>query len=92
MTDTASKTMLRRIEQYKDRWSSYGMNTGIVAISDKLSVAELRQFELFANYDDKFLEKISPDVSLVAWKGGAVLFEEGTYLDLAFFVVAGKVE
>ncbi len=92
MSGTASKTMLRRIEQYKDRWSSYGMNTGIVAISDKLSVAELKQFELFADYDDKFLEKISPDVSLVAWKRGAVLFEEGTYLDLAFFVVDGKVE
>ena len=92
MSGVASKTMLRRIEQYKDRWSSYGMNTGIVAISDKLSVAELGQFDLFADYDDKFLEKISPDVSLVAWKEGAVLFEEGTYLDLAFFVVQGKVE
>ena len=92
MTDVASKTMLRRIEQYKDRWSSYGLNTGIVAISDKLSVAELKQFDLFADYDEKFLEKISPDVSLVAWKKGAVLFEEGTYLDLAFFVVSGAVE
>ena len=92
MTDAASKTMLRRIEQYKDRWSSYGMNTGIVAISDKLSVAELQTFDLFAEYDEKFLEKISPDVSLVAWKQGSVLFEEGTYLDLAFFVVDGKVE
>ncbi len=92
MTEVGSKTMLRRIEQYKDRWSSYGLNTGIVAISDKLSVAELKRFDLFADYDDKFLEKISPDVSLVAWNTGAVLFEEGTYLDLAFFVVAGKVE
>lgn len=92
MTDVASKTMLRRIEQYKDRWSSYGMNTGIVAISDKLSAAELQQFPLFADYDEKFLEKISPDVSLVAWKKGSVLFEEGTYLDLAFFVVDGSVE
>ena len=92
MSDLASKTMLRRIEQYKDRWSSYGMNTGIVAISEKMSAQELRQFEVFSDYDDKFLEKISPDVSLVAWKGGAVLFEEGTYLDLAFVVVEGTVE
>ena len=92
MSDVASKTMLRRIEQYKDRWSSYGMNTGIVPISDKLSVAELKRFELLADYDEKFLEKISPDISLVAWKRGSVLFEEGTYLDLAFFVVDGTVE
>ncbi len=92
MAEVASKTMLRRIEQYKDRWSSYGLNTGIQAISDKLSVAELKQYDLFADYTDKFLEKISPDVSLVAWKKGSVLFEEGTYLDLAFFVVDGTVE
>ncbi len=92
MAEIASKTMLRRIEQYKDRWSSYGMNTGIVAISDKLSVAELQRYDLFAGYGEKFLEKISPDVSLVAWKQGSVLFEEGTYLDLAFFVVGGTVE
>ncbi len=87
-----SKTMLRRIEQYKDRWSSYGLNTGIVAISDKMSVQELRQFDIFQDYDDKFLEKISPDVSLVAWRRDSVLFEEGTYLDLAFVVVSGTVD
>ena len=87
-----SKTMLRRIEQYQDRWSSYGLNTGIVAISDKLTPEEMKQYDLFSDYDDKFLEKISPDVSLVAWKEGSVLFEEGTYLDLAFFVVSGTVE
>ncbi len=86
-----SKTMRRRIEQYKDRWSSYGTQTGILAISNKMSAGELRQFDLFADYDDKFLEKISPDVSLVTWKKGAVLFEEGAYLDLAFFVVDGSV-
>ncbi len=92
MSDVASKTMLRRIEQYKDRWSSYGMNTGIEAISDKLSAEELKQHELLRDYDDRFLEKISPDVSFVAWREGAVLFEEGTYLDLAFFIVDGTVE
>ncbi|MEM7353847.1 MAG: cyclic nucleotide-binding domain-containing protein, partial [Acidobacteriota bacterium] len=92
MADIPSKTMLRRIEQYKDRWSSYGMHTGIVAISEKMSAAELKAFEIFQDYDDKFLEKISPDVSLVAWKKGSVLFEEGTYLDLAFFIVEGQVK
>lgn len=92
MADIASKTMLRRIEQYKDRWSSYGTNTGILAISEKMSATELKTFEIFQDYDDKFLEKISPDVSLVAWKKGSVLFEEGTYLDLAFFIVDGSVK
>ena len=87
----SSKTMRRRIEQYKDRWSSYGKQTGILAISDKMSPDELRKFEILADYDDKFLEKISPDISLVAWNKGAILFEEGTYLDLAFFVVDGSV-
>lgn len=87
-----SKTMLKRIEQYHDRWSSYGGQTGIVAISEKLSPAELRGYEIFHGYDDKFLEKISPDVSVVVWREGSVLFEQGTYLDLAFFVADGEVE
>ncbi|RMH17071.1 MAG: hypothetical protein D6696_16585 [Acidobacteria bacterium] len=93
MTEPAlGKTMLRRIEQYRDRWSSYGRTTGIVAISDKLSAAELRRYELFAELDDAFLERLSPDVSVVSWREQAVLFEQGTYLDLAFFVVSGEVE
>lgn len=96
MTDAAgppsSKTMLKRIALYRDRWTSYGLHTGIEALSDKLSAAELKQYEIFRDYDEKFLERISPDVSLAAWKEDAVLFEQGTYLDLAFFVVDGEVE
>jgi len=90
--DPLSKTMLKRIEQYRDRWSSYGGQTGIVAISEKLSPRELRTYEIFQDYDDAFLEKISPDVSVVAWRAGSVLFEQGTYLDLAFFVAGGEVD
>lgn len=91
-SEAAGKTMLRRIEQYRDRWSSYGSNTGIVALSDKLSPEELRRFEIFDGYDDRFLERISPDVSVVSWREGAVLFEQGSYLDLAFVVTEGEVE
>ena len=40
----------------------------------------------------EFLEKISPDVSVALWREGSVLFEQGTYLDLAFFVTDGEVE
>ena len=83
--------MLKRIEQYKDRWSSYGGNSGIISISEKLSPAELKQFEIFKEYDEKFLEKISPDVAIAKWKNGAVLFEEGAYINLAFFIVKGGV-
>lgn len=86
------KTMLKRIEQYRDRWTSGGTTTGLVSLSDKLSPAQLKSYEIFADYDDKFLERISPDVSVAVWKKGAVLFEEGSYLDLAFFVADGEVE
>ena len=87
-----SKTTIRRLEQYRDRWSSYDAQTGLIEISDKLSVEELRKFEIFAPFDDRFLEKISPDVSIGRWQKDAVLFEEGTYIDLAFQVLEGEVE
>jgi CRP-like cAMP-binding protein/Fe-S-cluster-containing hydrogenase component 2 len=90
--DDLGKTTLRRIEQYRDRWTSDDADTGLVEISGRLSATELREFDLFADYDDNFLEKISPDVSVARWREGAVLFEEGTYIDLAFFVVDGEVE
>jgi Fe-S-cluster-containing dehydrogenase component len=80
------------MEQYRDRWSSFGSHSGILAVSDKPSAAELREFEIFQDFDDSFLEAISPDVSIVLWRGDVVLFEQGTYLDLAFFVADGEVE
>lgn len=86
------KTTIRRLEQYRDRWSSYDSQTGLIEISDKLSVEELKEIELFADFDDRFLEKISPDVSIARWQKDAVLFEEGTYIDLAFHVLEGEVE
>ncbi len=86
------KTQLRRLDQYRDRWTSRGNGTGLLSLSDKPSPAELAAIELFADYDDKFLERISPDVSIAVWERGSVLFEEGSYLDLAFFVLEGTVE
>ena len=90
--DALGKTQLRRIDQYRDRWTSRGTGTGLLSLSDKPSPAELSAIELFADYDDKFLERISPDVSIAVWQRGSVLFEEGSYLDLAFFVLEGTVE
>jgi CRP-like cAMP-binding protein len=88
----ASRTVIKRIEQYKDRWNSYGANTGIIEISEKLNPDDLRRFELFREYDDEFLEKISPDISIARWKKNSTLFEEGTYLDLAFIIIQGSVD
>ena len=89
---SAGKTMLKRIELYRDRWTSYGGRSGIEALSDNLSPTDLRQYEIFVDFDDKFLERLSPDISLAFWKGNSVLFEQGAYLDLAFFIVDGTVE
>lgn len=92
MSESSGKTEFRRLEQYRDRWSSYDNETGLAEISDKLSVEELKAIDIFAEFDDKFLEKISPDVSIARWSEDAVLFEEGTYIDLAFYVLEGEVE
>ncbi len=86
------KTIVKRIEQHRDRWSAFGASAGLLGLSERMSPEELRRFEIFRDYDDEFLEAISPDVTLAKWKRGAVLFEEGAYLDLAFFIVQGAVE
>jgi CRP-like cAMP-binding protein/Fe-S-cluster-containing dehydrogenase component len=84
--------MLRQLEMYHDRWSSLGAQTGLLGLSEQMTLEELRGFDLFAELDDRLLEKIRPDVALATWQQGAVLFEEGTYIDLAFLVVEGQVE
>lgn len=85
------QTQLKRLEQYKDRWTSFGANTGILELSEKPTPEVLKQFDIFKEYDEKFLDKISADVSIAKWKAGTVLFEEGSYIDLAFFIVSGSV-
>ncbi|MDA8019180.1 MAG: cyclic nucleotide-binding domain-containing protein [Thermoanaerobaculia bacterium] len=87
-----TKTSIRRMEQHRDRWSSFGGQTGIRALSDKPSADTLRDIEIFRGLDDSFLESISPDISLAHWDAGSVLFEQGTYLDLAFYVLDGQIE
>jgi CRP-like cAMP-binding protein/Pyruvate/2-oxoacid:ferredoxin oxidoreductase delta subunit len=88
---TGGATYFRRIEQHRDRWKLFGAGTGITFVSDMLSPEELATFEVFADYDEEFLRRISPDVSVAAWEEGAILFEEGTYIDLAFVIVEGTV-
>ena len=87
-----TKTVMRRMEQHRDRWSSFGGQTGIRSLSDKPSAATLREIEIFDGLDDSYLESISPDLSIAEWEAGSVLFEQGAYLDLAFFVLDGEVD
>jgi len=88
----AESTMAMRLVQFKDRWTSTGTNSGIVQIKEKPTPSQLKQYELFKEYDDAFLEKISPDISIARWKKDSTLFEEGTYVDLAFCVISGNVK
>ena len=85
------KTLFKRVEQYKDRWSSFDSETGIISLSEKPSAKELKEFEVFEGFGEKFLEQISPDVAIVTWKKGSVLFEEGSFIDVAFYLVKGEV-
>ncbi len=87
------RTEARRAELYRDRWSARAVGeSGLTGLSEMLSLEELRRIELFAEYDDQVLEKVRPDVAVASWRQGAVLFEEGSYIDLAFFVEQGEVE
>jgi CRP-like cAMP-binding protein/Fe-S-cluster-containing dehydrogenase component len=80
------------MEQYQDRWSSYGANTGIIDISEKLTVEDLKRIDIFQGYDDGFIDKLTPDVSIALWKKDSILFEEGAYMDVAFYILDGEVE
>ena len=90
MTDLTDRTLLRRDEQHRDRWSLYGTESGIEHLSQRLSAGELKGYEVFEGFKDQVLETISPDVSVAVWRKGAVLFEEGSHVDVAFFLVEGK--
>lgn len=91
MNKVSDEKVREREEQFEDRWTSFGKHTGILKIHKRMSAQQLKQFEVFKDYDDRFLEKISPDISLAVWDRQKVLFEEGSYIDLAFFVVKGYV-
>lgn len=89
MSDAAAQ---ERRRLYQDRWSAYGSNDAILRVSDQLSPAEMRRYDVLRDYDDAFLLKHSPDIAVVTWRSGSILFEEGSYLDLAFYIVDGTAE
>lgn len=88
----ARQTVIRLEEQFKDRWTSYGAETGLLELSERLSPENLKQYKIFQKYPDKFLEEISPDITVAKWCKDAILFEEGNYIDLAFCILNGQVE
>jgi len=77
---------------FEDRWSGYDKQSGITQFSNHLSLKELKQYPLLKEYDDDFLKSISHDISVATWEKGVTLFEEGSYLDLAFFILEGQVD
>jgi Fe-S-cluster-containing dehydrogenase component/CRP-like cAMP-binding protein len=83
--------MIRRKALFNDRWTAFGENNGILKISGKPAADKLKRFDIFKNYDDGFLESISQDISLARWRKDAILFEEGSYIDVAFYIVEGSV-
>lgn len=87
-----SATMVMMSRQHGDRWSSFGEHAGIRELSSMLTPAQLKRLPLLEEFDEAFLHDIAPDVTLAKWDAGATVFEEGTYLDLAFFVVDGEVD
>jgi len=89
---STADTSERRRQLYADRWSGFGESAGVTSIYDKPTVEQLQEMELFEAYDASFLERQTQDLAFVEWESGATLFEEGSYLDLAFFIVEGEVE
>lgn len=87
-----SETVLMRAQLFDDRWSSYGKSLGIRQMSQLMEPAELASFDILREFKPDFLKELSPDISLVHWDAGSTLFEEGSYVDLAFWIVTGEVE
>ena len=52
MAEEIRPTVLKRMELYQDRWSSYGANTGIQEIAETPSAAYVKQIDIFQEYDD----------------------------------------
>lgn len=88
---TASPTVVARTHLHGDRWATYAERAGVRRLAMP-TLDELRGLSVFDGLPDSFLEEIGHDVALVEWEAGAVLFEEGSYLDLAFWIESGEVE
>ena len=61
MAEPVQDTVVMREEQYRDRWSSFGRNTGITKLSERLDPAQLRQFEILSEFDDEVTHAFGRD-------------------------------
>ena len=87
-----SQTVVMRRQLHTDRWSGYGDHAGLRQLSSVLGIEDMKRYAVFDGLDDEFLEEISPDVTVADWRAGAILFEEGSYLDLAFWIAHGEID
>ncbi len=90
--DGGSKTFLQQRQLFEDRWSGYGNSAGMKNFQGQLRGKDLQKIELFKEYDIDFLDNISHDIAVAVWQKGTILFEEGSYLDLAFYILDGAVD
>ncbi len=88
----SDETVQFRADLFRDRWSTHGERTGIRRQSEQLSVDQLKRIPIFNDLKDSLLEELVPDISVAQWETGSTLFEEGSYLDLAFYIVDGDVD
>jgi len=87
-----SRTVLMRRQLHSDRWSGYEDHAGLRKLSSVLDPVDMRRYAVFDGLDDKLLQELSPDITIADWGAGAILFEEGSYLDLAFWIAHGEVD
>ncbi len=88
----ADATAARKSQLHRDRWSAMAEDGQLISLSERLSPEQLKQYAIFAELKDNLLEQMATDVAVATWSAGSVLFEEGAYIDVAFFVVEGEVE
>ncbi len=87
-TDIATRDRL-----YEARWATFRKREGITNFSDRVAGHVLQNtFPVFGDFKPKLLEELTPDIAVVRWAPGIVLFEEGSYLDMAYYVVEGEIE
>lgn len=91
-TGVTDPTTVVRAELYRDRWSTHGARTGILRQSDDMSVEQLKKIVFLRDLKDSLLQELIPDISVAQWEAGSILFEEGSYLDLAFYILEGEVD
>ena len=63
--DTGSER--RRVEQHRDRWSTFGRDGGLLELSAVLQPEHLKRIDLFADFKDALLRDIAPDVTIARW-------------------------